>query len=105
MMKKITKKELINRLTGTDFIGAYWNVDDGVIFGSLHELDKIKPIYRVEKIVQRSNFIDCYKDEGDSSRRDFDHRNKYFVVGNYLIHKNYGDDWNCWMVNRTVAGA
>lgn len=101
MIKKITKREFISKLEGTDFISSMWNIKDNVVFENIHKLAGAKPIYHVAKIKQRSNFIECYKSENDCSRRDFDHKNSFYITGNFLLHKNYGDDWNCWMINRT----
>ncbi len=96
----MTRQEFIDSLPGTDFMASFWNIEDQAVFDILPKFDNAKSIYHVARVEQRSNFIECYKGNGESSRRDFRGNNKFWAVGRYLVHKNYRGDYNCWMINR-----
>ena len=99
--QKLTKKDFIKMLPGSKFCAAIWNKTDQEIQEELkkHDYNNTAYIYKVKEIKERSNFVDCIKEDNTSSRRDFNGNNDFYLFNGFLIHKNYKKDYNVFMIN------
>jgi len=98
-MEKLTKKEFFEKITGSRFIDAIWNHKEEEVNAKLLMItERLDGIYTVARIEEKSNCIWMIPAEleKERSRRDFQGKNNYYIINNFLVHHNYSEYTDCF---------
>jgi hypothetical protein len=98
---KLTKKQFIEKLENTRFITSIYNRSAEEINDALYKTKyKLKGIYTVNTIEQKSNYIRCIEKNGSDSRRDFFGKNDFYMINDFIVHRNIQNNDVCYMINQ-----
>lgn len=86
-MTKLTKKQFVERLTGSAFISATWNIPAPQLIKVISESKEIPVIYDVVFASLTSRDIISVDSKGNKKYRNLVGKNEFFIDKHLLIHK------------------